>query len=131
MTPRRKQSGETDTIGRTSKWSDRLLRSYLFEAATVLLHRTKKRCSLKAWGLRLAKPIGMKKGAGRRCSQTRGHLHCIWLTGPRSNGAPGRKLERIIILVGLGAGLRCPRRDGGCGDFGQSAGDKCSTRSTR
>jgi transposase len=33
----------------------------LFEAATVLLHRTKKWSSLKAWGIKLAKRIGMKK----------------------------------------------------------------------
>jgi transposase len=42
LTPRRSQSGATDTIGKISRWGDRLLRTYLFEAATVLLHRTKK-----------------------------------------------------------------------------------------
>ena len=35
LTPRRKQSGETDTNGRVSRWGDRLLRTYLFEAASV------------------------------------------------------------------------------------------------
>jgi hypothetical protein len=40
---------------------DRLLRTYLFEAATVLLYRTKKWSSLKAWGIKLAKRIGMRK----------------------------------------------------------------------
>jgi transposase len=48
LTPRRSQSGETDTNGRISRWGDRLLRTYLFEAATVLLHRTKKWSTLKA-----------------------------------------------------------------------------------
>jgi transposase len=61
LTPRRKQSGETDTVGQVSRWGDRLLRTYLFEAASVLLHRTKRWCALKAWGLRLAKRNGMKK----------------------------------------------------------------------
>ncbi len=42
LTPRRKQSGETDINGRVSRWGDRLLRTYLYEAASVLLHRTKK-----------------------------------------------------------------------------------------
>ena len=42
LTPRRNQSGETDMNGRISRWGDRLLRTYLFEAATVLLYRTKK-----------------------------------------------------------------------------------------
>ena len=50
LTPRRHQSGETDTNGRISRWGDRLLRTYLFEAATVLLYRTKKWSRLKAWG---------------------------------------------------------------------------------
>ncbi|MFK4535042.1 hypothetical protein ABIA00_003225 [Bradyrhizobium ottawaense] len=57
LTPRRKQSGETEI----SRWGDRLLRTYLFEAATVLLYRTKKWSSLKAWGMKLAKRIGMRK----------------------------------------------------------------------
>ena len=61
LTPRRKQSGETDVNGRVSHWGDRLLRTYLYEAASVLMHRTKKWSSLKAWGTRLSKRIGMKK----------------------------------------------------------------------
>src|SRR5438128_1116122 len=31
LTPRRKQSGETDVNGRVSRWGDRLLRTYLYE----------------------------------------------------------------------------------------------------
>ena len=50
LTPRRNQSGETDMNGRISRWGDRLLRTYLFEAATVLLYRTKKWSSLKSLG---------------------------------------------------------------------------------
>lgn len=50
LTPRRKQSGETGINGRVSRWGDRLLRTYLYEAASVLLHRTKKWSTLKAWG---------------------------------------------------------------------------------
>ncbi len=61
LTPRRNQSGETDTSGKISRWGDRLLRTYLFEAATVLLYRTKKWSALKAWGTKLAKRIGTKK----------------------------------------------------------------------
>ena len=37
LTPRRHQSGERDVSGRISKCGDRLTRSYLFEAANVLL----------------------------------------------------------------------------------------------
>ena len=32
LTPRRKQSDETDITGKISRWGDRLLRTYLFEA---------------------------------------------------------------------------------------------------
>ncbi|WP_407951361.1 transposase [Pararhizobium qamdonense] len=44
-------TGETDTVGQVSRWGDRLLRTYLFEAASVLLHPTKHWCSLKVWGV--------------------------------------------------------------------------------
>ena len=36
-----------------------MVRSYLFEAAGVLLTRVPQWCALKAWGLRLAKRIGL------------------------------------------------------------------------
>ncbi len=38
-----------------------MVRSYLFEAAGVLLTRVAHWCKLKAWGLRLWKRIGFKK----------------------------------------------------------------------
>ena len=61
LTPRRNQSGETDINGKILRWGDRLLRTYLYEAVTVLLYRTKKWSSLKAWGMKLAKRNGMRK----------------------------------------------------------------------
>ena len=81
LTPRRNQSGETDTNGRISRWGDRLMRSYLFEAATVLLYRTKKWSSLKAWGMKLAKRIGMKKAKVAIARKIAVILHCIWVDG--------------------------------------------------
>jgi transposase len=81
LTPRRKQSGETDTSGMISRWGDRLLRTYLFEAATVLLYRTKKWSSLKAWGMKLAKRIGMKKAKVAIARKIAVILHCIWVDG--------------------------------------------------
>ena len=38
-----------------------MLRTYLFEAAGVLLTRVPHWCELKAWGLRLAKRTSLKK----------------------------------------------------------------------
>ena len=81
LTPRRNQSGETDTSGKISRWGDRLLRTYLYEAATVLLYRTKKWSSLKAWGMKLAKRIGMKKAKVAIARKIAIILHCIWIDG--------------------------------------------------
>jgi transposase len=81
LTPRRNQSGETDTNGKISRWGDRLLRSYLFEAATVLLYRTKKWSSLKAWGMKLAKRIGVKKAKVAIARKIAVIFHCIWVDG--------------------------------------------------
>ena len=81
LTPRRKQSGETDLNGKVSRWGDRLRRTYLFEAAAVLLHRTKRWCALKAWGVRLAKRVGMKKAQVAVARKLAVILHCIWTDG--------------------------------------------------
>ncbi|WP_371260914.1 transposase [Bradyrhizobium sp. Cp5.3] len=79
LTPRRNQSGESDINGKISRWCDRLLRTYLFEAATVLLYRTKKWSSLRArdW---LAKRIGMNKAKVAIARKITVILHCvIWV----------------------------------------------------
>jgi hypothetical protein len=51
--------GETDDSGRVLHWGDHLLRTDLLEAASLLMHRTKKLSVLKAWGISLSKRIGM------------------------------------------------------------------------
>lgn len=81
LTPRRNQSGEQDFNGRISKWGDRLLRTYLFEAASVLLHRTRRWSALKAWGMRLMKRIGAKKAKVAVARKITVILHCIWTDG--------------------------------------------------
>ena len=81
LTPRRKQSGEQDVNGRISKWGDRLLRTYLFEAASVLLHRTQRWSALKAWGMRLMKRVGAKKAKVAVARKIAVILHCIWTDG--------------------------------------------------
>jgi transposase len=42
-----------------SRCGDSLLRSHLFEAANVILSRDSRTSALKAWGLALAKRIGL------------------------------------------------------------------------
>lgn len=81
LTPRRKQSGETDITGKISRWGDRQLRTYLFEAASVLIHRTKQWSTLKAWGVRLIKRIGVKKAKVAIARKIAIILHCVWVDG--------------------------------------------------
>ena len=61
LTSRRYSSGEVDWSGRISKCGDAMLRSYLFEAAGVLLTRVPKWSALKAWGMKLVKRNGLSK----------------------------------------------------------------------
>ena len=61
LTPRRYQSGEADYTGHISRCGDKLLRTYLYEAAGIILHRVPRWSALKAWGTRLARRIGTRK----------------------------------------------------------------------
>ncbi len=81
LTPRRFASGEVDWSGRISKCGDRMLRSYLFEAAGVLLTRVPQWCKLKAWGHRLWKRIGFKKAKIAVARKLAVILHRMWRDG--------------------------------------------------
>jgi transposase len=61
LTPQRYPSGEVDRAGSIAKCGDGLLRSYLFEAANVLLSRDARSAKLKTWGLALASRTGMRR----------------------------------------------------------------------
>ncbi|MCH9053526.1 MAG: IS110 family transposase [Proteobacteria bacterium] len=81
LTPRRYASGEVDWSGRISKCGDTMVRTYLFEAAGVLLTRVPQWCKLKAWGLRLAKRIGFKKARVAVARKLAVILHRMWRDG--------------------------------------------------
>jgi transposase len=81
LTPRRYASGEVDWSGRISKCGDRMLRSYLFEAAGVLLTRVPQWCKLKAWGHRLWRRIGFKKAKIAVARKLAVILHRMWRDG--------------------------------------------------
>jgi transposase len=55
-----------DRMGRISRCGDSLLRSYLFEAATVALSRVKRADGPCAWAAALAKRVGVAKRGWRR-----------------------------------------------------------------
>ena len=67
-----------DWTGRISKHGDRMVRTYLFEAAGVLLTRVPQWCKLKAWGLRLAKRVGFKKAKVAVARKLAVILHRMW-----------------------------------------------------
>jgi len=81
LTTRRHSSGEVDWTGRISKCGDAMLRTYLFEAANVLLTRVPKWSALKAWGVRLAKRNGLRKAKVAVARKLAVILHRMWIDG--------------------------------------------------
>ena len=85
LTTRRYASGEIDWTGRISKCGDKMLRSYLYEAANVLLTRVAKWSALKAWGIRLAKRSGLRKAKVAVARKLAVILHRMWIEGTEFN----------------------------------------------
>jgi transposase len=63
LTTRRYQSGEVDYDGHISRRGDAQMRGLLYEAATVLLTRSRVESDLRAWGLELRERLGFKRAA--------------------------------------------------------------------
>jgi transposase len=63
LTTRRYQSGEVDYDGHISRRGDAHMRGLLYEAATVLLTRTRGESDLRTWGLKLREKLGFKRAA--------------------------------------------------------------------
>lgn len=75
LTPAQHQSGEVDRTGGISRRGDRLMRTYLFEAAAILLVRVRQDSALKTWGRDLVKRMGPitrlgSSGGHRACPTT-------------------------------------------------------------
>jgi transposase len=81
LTPRRYQSGEIDVTGGISKAGDMMVRSSLFEAATVLFFRSKQKSALKDWAVEVAKRRGTKRAIVALARKLAIVLHRIWLDG--------------------------------------------------
>jgi len=67
--------------GRISKCGDAMLRSYLYEAANVLLTRVESWSTLKAWGIRLAKCTSLRKAKVAVARKLAVILHRMWIDG--------------------------------------------------
>ena len=85
LTTRRFASGEIDWTGRISKCGDAMLRSYLYEAANVLLTRVARWSALKAWGRRIAKRSSLSKAKVAVARKLAVVLHRMWIDGTEFN----------------------------------------------
>lgn len=86
LTPRRYASGEIDRMGRISRCGDALMRSYLYEAANVMLTRSRGANPLRSWGAKLAKRAGFKKARVALARKMAVVLHRMWVDGTDFGG---------------------------------------------
>ena len=87
LTPRRYSSGEMDRMGRISRCGDALMRSYLYEAANIMLTRSRSSNALRSWAAKLAKRAGFKKARVALARKMAVVLHRMWVDGT-DFGAP-------------------------------------------
>ena len=92
LTSRRHASGEIDWSGRISKCGDAMLRSYLFEAAGVLLTRVPKWSTVKAWGLGSSSATDSARQRLQSRVSSRSFCIACGSTGPSSTGRRRRLL---------------------------------------
>jgi transposase len=81
LPPERYQSGETDVRGGVSRCGAELARTALYEAAHALLIRSRKRSTLRAWGVKIAKRRGMARARVAVARKPAGILHRLWADG--------------------------------------------------
>jgi transposase len=82
LTPRRIQSGDSiDFEGHISRCGDAEVRAALYEAAGVLLTRSRAPSALKAWGLRLARRRGYKRAVVAVARKLAVIMHRMWVDG--------------------------------------------------
>ena len=91
LTPKKYQSGELDVTGSITKVGDRMVRTALYEAASVMLTRTVRFSGLKAWAMAVAKRRGTRKAKVALARKLGVILHRMWVDGTSfrwSNEAP-------------------------------------------
>ena len=80
LTPRREQSGERDIMGSISRAGDAGLRTGLYQAAIVMLHKGRPNW-LTAWAWNVAKRRGNKRATVALARRIGVVLHRMWLEG--------------------------------------------------
>jgi len=81
LTPRLYQSGEIDRTGCISKCGDAMLRKYLYEPAHCHLSRCRQWTSIRSWGMRIAKELGMKRASVAVARKLSIVMSRMWITG--------------------------------------------------
>jgi transposase len=81
LTPRKYASGETDRNGGITRCGDRMVRSLLCEAGTVLLCRVRSWSWLRRWGIEVAKRRGMRRAQIAVARRLAVILHRLWVDG--------------------------------------------------
>ena len=81
LTPRKYQSGELDVTGSISKVGDRMVRTALYEAASVMLTRSARMSALKSWAMGVARRRGTKKARVALARKLGVMLHRMWVDG--------------------------------------------------
>jgi len=81
LTTRRYQSGEIDYDGHISRRGDTQLRHLLFEAAAVMLNRSRDTSALRTWALELKERFGFKRAAVALARKLAVIMHAMLKTG--------------------------------------------------
>jgi transposase len=81
LTPKKYQSGETDVTGGISRAGDVMVRTALYEAANVMLTRTRRFSALERWGLEVARRRGVKRARVALARELATVLHRLWVDG--------------------------------------------------
>jgi len=89
LTPRRYASGETDVSGNISKCGDGKVRTALYEAASSMMHHSRRWSALKSWAVGLAKRIGLKRAKVALARKLAVVLHRMWLDGTEFRWSAG------------------------------------------
>ncbi len=85
--------------GRISKCGDELVRTALYEAATVLLTRVKTPSSLRDWGLRVARNRGMGKAKIAVARRMAVVLHRMWVDGTAFAANPSPREQALPLAA--------------------------------
>jgi transposase len=89
LTSRRWQSGSSiDVQGRISKAGDGDVRRALYEAASALLTRFKRKDKVKTWGLMIAKRTSHRKATVAVARKLAVIMHAMWVDGTFYCGDP-------------------------------------------